>query len=122
MMWQSWQRMFDTKFDFAYLTVYTDTPLGYHTLTMKSDISKKIIRQLSVIEGQVRGLKKMVEEDKYCIDVITQASAIRNSLSSVEEKMLENHLNTCAVTQMKGKKQDQVVSEILKVYKLAKRK
>jgi DNA-binding FrmR family transcriptional regulator len=122
MMWQSWQRMFDTKFDFAYLTVYTDTPLGYHTLTMKSDISKKIIRQLSVIEGQVRGLKKMVEEDKYCIDVITQASAIRNSLSSVEEKMLENHLNTCAVTQMKGKKQDQAVSEILKVYKLAKRK
>ena len=99
-----------------------DTPLGYHTHSMKSAVSEKIVRQLSVIEGQVRGLKKMVREDKYCIDVITQASAIRNSLSSVEERMLENHLNTCAVTQMKGKQQDQAVSEILKVYKLAKRK
>lgn len=89
---------------------------------MKSAVSEKLIRQLSVIEGQIRGLKKMVEEDTYCIDVITQLSAVRNSLSSVEEKILENHLNTCAITQIKGKGQEQAVSEILKVYKLAKRK
>lgn len=89
---------------------------------MKSAVSEKIIRHLSVIEGQVRGLKKMLEEDTYCIDVITQTSAVRNSLSSIEEKLLENHLNTCAIAQMKSEKQEQVVNEILKVYKLAKRK
>lgn len=83
---------------------------------------RKIIRQLKTIEGQVRGLQQMVEDDKYCIDVITQASAIRNSLSSVEEKILESHLNTCAVSQMKGKQREKAVTEILKVYKLAKRK
>jgi DNA-binding FrmR family transcriptional regulator len=54
--------------------------------------------------------------------VITQASAIRNSLGSVEEKILENHLGTCAVKQMKGKNQDTAIKEILSVYKLAKRK
>jgi DNA-binding FrmR family transcriptional regulator len=85
-------------------------------------LKTKISRQLKVIEGQVRGLQKMVAEDKYCIDVITQTSAIRNSLSSVEEKMLENHLSTCVVTQMKGQNQAVAVKEILAVYKLAKRK
>ena len=64
---------------------------------MKKELKSKIERQLKVIEGQVRGLQKMVAEDKYCIDVITQASAIRNSLGSIEEKILENHLGTCAV-------------------------
>ena len=89
---------------------------------MNQTLKTKISRQLKVIEGQVRGLQKMVAEDTYCIDVITQASAIRNSLGSVEEKMLENHLSTCAVTQMKGQNQAKAIKEILSVYKLAKRK
>ena len=89
---------------------------------MQKELKSKIERQLRVIEGQVRGLQKMVTEDKYCIDVITQASAIRNSLGSVEEKMLESHLNTCAVKQMKGQNQAKAIQEILSVYKLAKRK
>jgi len=89
---------------------------------VKTELKTKIERQLKVIEGQVRGLQKMVAEDKYCIDVITQTSAIRNSLGSVEEKMLESHLSTCAVKQMKGKGQDKAIKEILSVYKLAKRK
>ena len=89
---------------------------------MKKELKSKVERQLKVIEGQVRGLQKMVAEDKYCIDVITQTSAIRNSLSSVEEKMLENHLGTCVVTQMQGKNKNKAIAEVLSVYKLAKRK
>ena len=89
---------------------------------MKTELQTKIDRQLKVIEGQVRGLQKMVAEDTYCIDVITQTSAIRNSLSSVEEKMLENHLGTCVVEQMQGRNKKQAIAEVLSVYKLAKRK
>jgi len=89
---------------------------------VKKELKTKIERQLKVIEGQVRGLQKMVAEDKYCIDVITQTSAIRNSLGSVEEKMLESHLSTCVVKQIKGRGQDKAIKEILAVYKLAKRK
>jgi len=70
----------------------------------------------------MRGLQKMVAEDQYCIDVITQTSAIRNSLSSVEEKMLKSHLSTCVVKQMQGKNKNQAIAEVLSVYKLAKRK
>lgn len=89
---------------------------------MNTELKSKIERRLKVIEGQVRGLQKMVAEDKYCIDVITQTSAIRNSLSSVEEKMLENHLGTCVVTQMQGKNKSKAIAEVLSVYKIAKRK
>jgi len=88
---------------------------------MKTELKTKVLRQLKIIEGQVRGLQKMVEEDKYCIDVITQTSAVRNSLSSIEGKMLESHLHTCVVEQMQGKNKDKAIAEILSVYKLAKK-
>ena len=52
----------------------------------------KLKRRLNIIEGQVRGLKDMIEKDIYCIDVITQTSAIKQALSSVEDMLLESHL------------------------------
>ena len=84
--------------------------------------NKKISHRIKIIAGQIKGLERMLNEDKYCIDVITQTSAIRNSLSSVEEKMLESHLGTCVVTQMQGKNKNKAIEEVLSVYKLAKRK
>lgn len=82
--------------------------------------SKKLDNRLKRIEGQVRGLQKMLNEDKYCIDIITQSSAIRNALKGVEDFLLENHLSTCVVHQIKSGKQKKAVEEILKVYKLKK--
>ena len=79
------------------------------------------MKQLRVTEGQIRGLHKMVDEDKYCVDVITQISAVRNSLSAIEGKMLESHLQTCVVKQMQGKNKAKAIEEILSVYKLAKK-
>ena len=86
---------------------------------MKKD-NKSLINRLKRIEGQIRGLQKMVEEDKYCIDVITQTSAIRNALKGVEDVLLESHLSSCVVNQIKSGKQKKAVEEILKVYKLKK--
>lgn len=58
------------------------------------DASKaKVVRRLKLLEGQVRGLQKMVESDIYCIDVITQTSAVKQGLSNVEDLLLENHLD-----------------------------
>lgn len=74
--------------------------------------------RLKKIEGQVRGLQKMIEEDVYCIDVITQTSAVRNALKGVEDILLENHLSTCVVSQIKSGRQKKAVNEIIKVYKL----
>jgi DNA-binding FrmR family transcriptional regulator len=89
---------------------------------MKKIIKKKVERRLKIIEGQIRGLQKMVDEEKYCVDIITQVSAVRHALSSVEDSMLENHLSAHVVEQIKSGSQKKAVDEILKIYKLSKKK
>jgi len=89
---------------------------------VKKETKKNVLRRLSIIEGQVKGLVKMVDEDEYCVDVITQTSAVRQALSSVEDVMLENHLSTHVVDQMKSGSHKQATEEILSVYKLSKKK
>jgi DNA-binding FrmR family transcriptional regulator len=89
---------------------------------MRQDIKTKAVRRLKIVEGQIRGLQKMVEDEKYCVDIITQASAIKEALSGVESLILENHLTTHVIHQIKHGKEDQAVKEILKVYSLTQKK
>ncbi|NQV92901.1 metal-sensitive transcriptional regulator [Candidatus Kaiserbacteria bacterium] len=89
---------------------------------MKKEVKKKLQRRLKIIEGQIRGLQKMVEDGEYCVDIITQTSAVRQALSSFEDVMLENHLSTHVVEQMKSGKHKRAIEEILSVYKLSKKK
>ncbi len=88
---------------------------------MKITVKIGLIRRLRRIEGQVRGLQGMVEAGKYCVDIITQASAVKKALSSFEDEMLKNHLSTHVVEQIKSGQHSQAVSEVLKVYKLSKK-
>ena len=62
---------------------------------MRSDIKTSVQKRLSRIEGQVRGLAKMVEEDRYCIDIVTQISAVRSALRRAEEEILKDHVVHC---------------------------
>ncbi|HEY0965489.1 MAG TPA: metal-sensitive transcriptional regulator [Candidatus Saccharimonadales bacterium] len=89
---------------------------------MREDIKPRAMRRLKIIEGQVRGLQKMVDEDTYCIDIIAQASAIKEALSGVEDLLLENHLSTHVIHQIKNGDDNQATEEILKVYKLKRKK
>jgi len=98
-----------------------NTPWGYHR-RMKEIVKKKVVRRLKIIEGQIRGLQRMAEGDKYCVDIITQTQAIKEALSAVEDLMLENHLETHVVEQMKGGKHKKAIAEILSVYKVSKKK
>ena len=85
---------------------------------MHKDIKTKTLRRLKIIEGQIRGLQAMVDKEKYCIDIITQTSAVRKALSGVEDLILENHLSTHVIHQIKHGDEKKPVSEILKIYKL----
>ena len=78
----------------------------------------KLVRRLKIIEGQVRGLQDMIAEGRYCIDTITQTSAVKNALSGIEDVLLESHLGSCVVSQIKKNQEQKAVSEILKVYQL----
>jgi CsoR family transcriptional regulator, copper-sensing transcriptional repressor len=81
----------------------------------------KIVHRLKLIEGQIRGLQRMIEKDAYCIDVITQTSAVKQGLSNVEDLLLENHLSGCILHQIKMGEEKKAKNEILKVYKLKRK-
>ena len=85
---------------------------------MKEETKKKALKRLKIIEGQERGLQEMVTTEKYCIDIITQTSAVRKALSGVEDLILENHLSTHVIHQMKHGHTEKPIKEILKIYKL----
>jgi len=82
---------------------------------------QRLIRRLKILEGQTRGLQEMIKQDAYCIDVITQTSAVKQGLSNVEDMLMENHLSTCIVQQMRSGQTAKATAEILKVYKLKRK-
>jgi CsoR family transcriptional regulator, copper-sensing transcriptional repressor len=85
---------------------------------MKPDVRDRCKKRLNRIEGQVRGISRMVEEDRYCIDVITQIGAVRAALRKVEEKILRDHVEHCvhdAMVSGDEREQKQKVAELLDV-------
>ena len=72
---------------------------------------KDLINRLSRIEGQVKGVKKMVEDDRYCIVIVTQVSAIQAALNSFNKVLLSNHIKSCVVDDIK-KGSEETVDEL----------
>jgi DNA-binding FrmR family transcriptional regulator len=81
--------------------------------------NENTLRRLKIIEGHVRAVIRMVEEDTYCIDVIRQIQAIDSALNKVSIQILENHLNSCVITAIQGndrKERERVLKEITEVF------
>ena len=75
---------------------------------MRTEIKASVAKRLNRIEGQVRGLSRMVEDDRYCIDIVTQISAVRAALRRVEEEVLRDHVSHCVEHAIRsGDKADQ---------------
>lgn len=75
---------------------------------------RDLLNRLSRIEGQVRGVKKMIENDAYCIDILTQVSAINAALNSFNKMLLSEHIKTCVTDDVKAGKEE-TVDELVKV-------
>lgn len=81
---------------------------------------KDLINRLSRIEGQIRGIKKMIDEDRYCIDIITQVAAVNAALNSFNKLLLSEHIRTCVVNDIKDgetEKLEELVSTLQKLMK-----
>ena len=79
----------------------------------------KIIKRLKSIEGHIRGIQRMIEEDKYCIDVIKQALAVKSAVDKVNALILESHLKSCVTTAIRSSKlveRERVIAELLDVF------
>jgi len=86
---------------------------------MLSESKVDALKRLSYIEGHLSGIRKMLEEDKYCIDVLKQTHAVRRAIEKVEGILLESHLHSCVVEGIKTGREDQVLDELKDLYILA---
>ena len=75
---------------------------GRKAVAVDPDAKERNVKRLRRIEGQVRGIQKMVEEDRYCADIMTQISAVHEALRSVGRELMRNHLKHCATTAIRG--------------------
>jgi CsoR family transcriptional regulator, copper-sensing transcriptional repressor len=73
---------------------------GEHALAVDPEVKRSVLTRLRRIEGQVRGLQRMVEEERYCADVLTQVTSVQEALRGVGRAMLHNHLRHCATEAM----------------------
>lgn len=81
---------------------------------------KALVNRLSRIEGQVRGVRKMVESDAYCTDILIQVSAINAALNAFNRELLANHIRTCVADDIKNGKDETVDELVLTLQKLMK--
>jgi DNA-binding FrmR family transcriptional regulator len=77
----------------------------------------KLKNRLKRIEGQVRGLQKMLDEDRYCVDVLVQITAINSALKQVGYSLLERHTRTCVSSAVRSGEGDEYIEELMKVMK-----
>ncbi len=77
------------------------------------------LKRLSYIEGHLSGIRKMLEEDKYCVDVLKQTYAVRRAIEKMESILLEGHLHSCVVEGIKNGREEDVVGELRDLYILA---
>jgi len=91
---------------------------------MQKETKAQVTKRLGRIEGQVRGLSRMVEEDRYCIDIVTQISAVRAALRKVEEEVLRDHVAHCvegAIASGNRAEQRKKIAELMDVFGRAER-
>lgn len=81
---------------------------------------KDLIRRLNIIEGQVRGIRGMLEQDAYCIDILTQASAVSCAMNSFSKELLSNHIRTCVKEDILNGKDESINELVATLQKLMK--
>ncbi|MBI4054228.1 MAG: metal-sensitive transcriptional regulator [Candidatus Doudnabacteria bacterium] len=86
---------------------------------MRLNFKKQAINRLHRLQGQLRGLEKMVEENKYCPEILTQVAAVQKSLQSFNWVIMENHLREHIVRAVRKGRIDPAVRELLELYKLS---
>lgn len=102
--------------------LYVDnTPGGYYHVRMISDIKKRALHRSKILEGQIHGFQKMIDEEKYCMDILAQGLAIQKSVASLNKLVLENHIRTHVKDNLRADsktRQNDAIDELLKLYEL----
>ncbi len=84
------------------------------------DIQERITHRLKIASGHLKKVMQMVEDDEYCIDILTQSQAVQSALKETDSLILKNHLENCVVSDIKKGKTTETIDEIIKVFKKSK--
>lgn len=97
--------------------------MGY-LASMRTEAKSSVLKRLKRIEGQVRGIARMVEDDRYCIDILTQIAAVRAAMRRVEDEVLRDHVGHCvehAIRSGDPEEQRAKIAELMEVFARAER-
>jgi CsoR family transcriptional regulator, copper-sensing transcriptional repressor len=86
---------------------------------MQTDTQKEALKRLNYIDGHLGGVRRMIDEGEYCVDILKQTYAVRRAIEKLEALLLDGHLHTCVVDGVKDGREEQVVGELLELYALA---
>ena len=88
---------------------------------MFNEVKEDALKRLSYIEGHLSGIRKMLDEDKYCVDILKQTYAVRRAIEKMESLLLEGHLKTCVVEGIQTGRAEEIVAELKDLYILSNR-
>ena len=92
-----------------------------HDETELSESKTDALKRLSYIQGHLAGVRRMVEDDKYCVDVLKQTFAVRRAINKLEAVLLEGHLGSCVIEGIREGRDEQVMGELIELYSLSER-
>lgn len=84
---------------------------------MDERVRKQASKRLNYVAGHIAGIKRMIEADRYCVDVLKQSYAVRKALEKTEELILDGHLRSCVVEGIRGGDESQVIDELIELYR-----
>jgi len=87
--------------------------------TVQTGKKEEALKRLAYIEGHLSGVRRMVESDQYCVDILKQTFAVRRAIEKLEALILDGHLHSCVIAGIKDGREQQVVDELLELYRLA---
>ena len=93
-----------------------------HTHETLSEAKQNALKRLSYVQGHLAGVRRMVEQDEYCVDILKQTFAVRRAIQKLESVLLEGHLHSCVIDGVKAGREDQVLGELLELYSVSDRR
>lgn len=92
-----------------------------HRVPVNTAAKPDILKRIAYIEGHLNGVRRMIESDQYCVDVLKQTYAVRRAIEKMEAMILENHLQGCVVEGIRQGREDEVIGELMDLYEQAGR-
>jgi len=88
---------------------------------MLPEVKEEALKRLNYVEGHLAGIRRMIQEERYCVDVLKQAHAVRRAIQKIEALVLEGHLHTCVVEGVRNGRESDVLAELMDLYNLPER-